>query len=337
MTEHAPSAAASAGAARWLARTPPQGTAAARLLASAGGLPAVVDRALGAYLGLALGDALGATVEFMTAGEIARQYGVHRRIVGGGWLRLKPGQVTDDTTLSLALGDALCGPTAGPAHDLAAVADAFVAWWRARPVDCGNTCRRGIRRYLLDGSLSGPPHDGDAGNGAAMRVLPAALATLGDPAGFAALALGQARITHHHPLSDSATLELGALAQALVLGQPAPCVEALIAGWLAREPAFRFTPYPGRASAYVVDTVQTVLHAFTRHAHFEDAVIDAVNRGDDADTTGALVGMLAGARGGMRALPRAWLDRLQADTRRAVSNQAAALVAHAFHALEGAP
>ena len=318
---------------RWVPRHPPQGTAAARLIAAAGGLPAIVDRALGAYLGLALGDALGATVEFMTVGEIERQYGVHRRILGGGWLRLKPGQVTDDTTLSLALGDALCGPAPGAAHDLVAVADAFVAWWRGRPVDCGNTCRRGIRRYLLDGSLSGPLQDGDAGNGAAMRVLPAALATLGDPDGFAALALGQARITHHHPLSDSATLELGALAQALVLGERSAAIETRIADWTDRMPAFRFAPYPGRASAYVVDTVQTVLHAYTRHAGFEEAVVAAVNCGDDADTTGAIVGMLAGARGGVHALPPAWLQRLQPDVRQAVSDQASALVAHAFQSM----
>ena len=65
------------------------------------------DQALGAYLGLAVGDALGATVEFLTPREIAAQYGVLKDIVGGGWLKLKPGQVTDDTTMSLALGDAL--------------------------------------------------------------------------------------------------------------------------------------------------------------------------------------------------------------------------------------
>src|SRR5664279_3482379 len=66
-----------------------------------------IDRALGAYLGLAIGDALGATVEFMRPREIALQYGVHREIIGGGWLKLARGQVTDDTTMSLALGTAL--------------------------------------------------------------------------------------------------------------------------------------------------------------------------------------------------------------------------------------
>jgi ADP-ribosyl-[dinitrogen reductase] hydrolase len=68
---------------------------------------AILARAEAAYLGLALGDALGATVEFMTPREIAHHYGVHREIVGGGWLKLKAGQVTDDTGMSLALGEAI--------------------------------------------------------------------------------------------------------------------------------------------------------------------------------------------------------------------------------------
>jgi hypothetical protein len=69
--------------------------------------PGVLARAEAAYLGLALGDALGATVEFMTPREIAHHFGVHREIVGGGWLKLRPGQVTDDTGMSLALGEAI--------------------------------------------------------------------------------------------------------------------------------------------------------------------------------------------------------------------------------------
>ena len=83
------------------------------------------DRALGAYLGLAVGDALGATVEFLMPREIQAQYGVHLEIVGGGWLRLKPGAVTDDTEMSLALGRALL---ASGGWNLKAVADEFAAW-----------------------------------------------------------------------------------------------------------------------------------------------------------------------------------------------------------------
>ncbi len=298
-------------------------------------LAALTDRALGAYLGLALGDALGATVEFMTPGEIARSFaaqgGVHRHIVGGGWLKLRPGQVTDDTTLSLALGQGLLrGDALGRGFDMRLVADAFVHWWRGRPVDCGNTCRRGIQRYLHDGSLSGPVSDGDGGNGALMRMLPAALATLGDDAAFEQVAIAQAHLTHHHPLSDAAILGIGRLLRVLLAGAGPASERRAIEQLLATAPVFRFDPYPGRASGYVVDTVQTVLHAYTTEPDFEAAVVTAVNRGDDADTTGALVGMLAGARCGAQALPARWLGRLARDVAGLITDQASALLALAL-------
>jgi len=295
-------------------------------------VPDKMDRALGAYLGLALGDALGATVEFMTPREIrhrfAAQGGVHRHIVGGGWLRLAPGQVTDDTTMSLALGEALLrGERAGRPFDTRLIAEAFLAWWRGKPVDCGNTCRRGILRFLQQGSLSGEPNDGDAGNGALMRNLPVALATLGDDATFERVAIAQAHVTHHHALSDAAVLGIGHLLRAQIAGADAATQARRIETFVAAQPAFAFRPYAGRASGYVVDTVQTVLHCFCAHTDFEAAVTAAVNLGDDADTTGALVGMLAGARCGAHALPGRWLGRLSRAVVQHITDQASALVA----------
>lgn len=296
------------------------------------GLARLFDQALGAYLGLAVGDALGATVEFMTSGEIAAQYGRHRDIVGGGWLRLKPGQVTDDTTMSLALGDALLdGRRKGRPFDTRLMAEAFAQWWRGKPVDCGNTCRRGIMRYIADGSLAGPFNEGDAGNGALMRNLPVVLATLGQPEFLQEVSLAQARITHHHPLSDAATLAFGDMLHALLTeGEPAlvmPACRQIADKWVARHGAFRFEPYPGRASAYVVDTVQTVWHDFFVSHDFESAVVGAVNRGGDADTNGALVGMLAGARFGAHAIPRRWLGKLDRAIRLQITEQTSALLA----------
>ena len=196
-------------------------------------LGALADRALGAYLGLAIGDALGATVEFMTPREIAQRFasqgGLHRHIIGGGWLKLQPGQVTDDTTMSLALGEALLrGHRDGLGLDTRLIADAFVTWWRAKPVDCGNTCRRGILRYRNEGSLQGQPSDGDAGNGALMRNLPAALATLNDDAAFERVSLAQSHITHHNPVSDAAVLGLGHVLRALLRGADAATVDARV-------------------------------------------------------------------------------------------------------------
>jgi ADP-ribosyl-[dinitrogen reductase] hydrolase len=282
------------------------------------------SRAQGAYLGLALGDALGAPVEFMTAREIAHRHGEVRTMLGGGWLRLAPGAVTDDTTMALALGDAI---VAHGSFDAKTAADAFARWLRGKPVDCGNTCRRGIQRYLTDGSLAGPPNEGDAGNGALMRSLPLALATLGDDAALAAHSPVQCHLTHHHPLSDAATLAFGRMVHALVLRADAHEARAL-ADALAREhPLFRFERYPGRASGYVVDTVQTVLHHVFAHDDFTTCVVRVVGCGGDTDTNAAIAGMLAGARCGAEGLPRDWLRALDADARAAILRQVDALLA----------
>lgn len=285
------------------------------------------DRALGAYLGVAIGDALGATVEFMTPREIAHQYGVHDQIRGGGWLKLKPGQVTDDTEMSLALGRAIL---AEPDWNLAAVADSFVEWLRRKPPDVGNTCRRGIRRYMTDGSLEAPLNPGDGGNGACMRNVPVVLSTLADPDAFTHRSVAQAHITHHHPLSDAATLCVGQMAQRLILGgNPLECLEQA-KRLVAQHPDFRFDPYAGRASGYIVDTVQTVLHFFFNTNSFERCLVGVVNQGDDADTTGAIVGMLAGAAYGVASIPERWLKLLDQSVRREIESQTRALLERSF-------
>lgn len=266
------------------------------------------QRALGAYLGLAVGDALGATVEFMLPREIRYQYGVHRDIIGGGWLKLKAGRVTDDTEMSLALGRAL---VAAGGWNAKAVADSYVDWLKSRPVDIGNTCRRGIQRYMLDGSLSGAPNNGDAGNGAAMRNLPLVLLTLNDEQAFIEHTLAQCHFTHHHPLSDAATLALGRLLRVILGGGKLRECRAVVKDLLHDYPKFQFEPYPKRASAYIVDTLQTVLHHLFSTDSFESLVVETVNCGEDADTTGAIAGMLGGALYGVKAIPERWLEKLE--------------------------
>ncbi len=282
------------------------------------------ERALGAYLGFAIGDALGATAEFMTAREIEGTFkGGLRNIVGGGWLRLRPGQVTDDTQMALALGDALL---AARGWDLRMVADSFVGWMRSKPPDIGHACRRGIRRYLIEGTLEAPPSEDNAGNGAAMRNLPVAIATLDEPELLVRCTLEQAHLTHHHPLSDAATLLLGRLTQVLLLGGSIGDCRRCVAETLALHPRFRFEPWPGNTSGYVVDTLQTVLHAFFRNDSVESCIVDVVNRGGDADTAGALVGQLAGACYGVHDIPPRWLRQLDRGIAERVRRQTAALL-----------
>lgn len=283
-------------------------------------------RALGAYLGLAVGDALGAPVEFLTKREIA-QRGTHSEMTGGGWLKLKPGQTTDDTEMSLCLGRAWI--SAG-GWDARIAADQLAAWLKRHPIDVGNTCRRGIRRYMLDGTLQGLPSEGDGGNGAAMRILPVALAAYGDDITFQRAALEQAHITHHHPLSDAATLALGRMVHSLLAGQGVKECRKLTNALVEAHPQFRFSPYPGRASGYIVDTMQTVLHHFFYTDSFESCVIETVNCGEDADTTGAIVGMLAGALYGVEAIPQRWLDRLDETVKTEIEHQTRELLKDKF-------
>ena len=280
-------------------------------------------RARGAFLGVAVGDALGATTEFMTPQEIRAKFGVHRRIVGGGWLHLKPGRVTDDTEMSLCLARAILE---SGGWDLKAVADAFLAWMRGKPVDIGSTVRRGIRDYLLKGQLETPPNEWDAGNGAAMRMVPVALFTLGDDRLFRKLVVAQAHLTHNHPLSDAACITAGQMVQAALLGADRFALHAIARELVARHPTFRFNDYSGRASGYVVETMQTVLHFLFTTGSFEECLIGVVNQGGDADTTGAIAGMIAGALYGEEAIPAAWFKRLDSAVRREVAAVAVELV-----------
>lgn len=284
-----------------------------------------VDRAMAAYVGLAVGDALGATVEFLTPTEIRHQIGVHGNITGGGWLRLKAGQVTDDTTMSLALGDAIL------AHgrvDAKAAADAFDAWMRAKPVDIGNTVRRNLISFRRTGDPEAPASEHDAGNGAAMRVLPVALKCYGQPEKTTKIAnRAQAHVTHHNALSDAAGETLILMVQDLIAGRDAGEIEGERAARLVAEfPVFAYDrKRRDNPSGFVVETMQAVLQAFFATDSFEDCLLDVVNRGGDADTTGAIAGMLAGARYGYQAIPQRWLKALDPGIRVRCEDQAMAL------------
>lgn len=283
----------------------------------------IYDHARAAYLGLAIGDALGATTEFMTPGEIRAKFKVHRKILGGGWLYLKAGQVTDDTEMSLALGRAILAAGEWP---LQGIADNFLAWMKGRPVDIGATCRRGIRDYMLKGQLKVPYNEWDAGNGAAMRMAPVALFTLGDDSLLQKYSVEQAHLTHNHPLSDAACMVIGRMGQQGILGADRFRLHEITRELVAEYGSFRFNNYKGNASPYVVDTLQTVFHYLFSTASFEECLIGVVNQGGDADTTGAIAGMIAGAFYGLDEIPGRWLKKLNKDVREEVEGQAVRLV-----------
>ena len=287
----------------------------------------LASRAEAAYLGLAIGDALGATVEFMTPREISARYGVHREIRGGGWLNVKPGQVTDDTTMALALGEAILAEQ-GAVLALSC-ARAFDLWMRAKPIDIGNTVRRNLVAFRRSGNPTAPPSENDAGNGAAMRVLPVALAMIGqDDAMVRDAACIQAHVTHNNPVSDAACQFIVLAIQAFVSGASLrsvyrQCIHPFITAHPQCSHRARRRDNP---SGWIVETMQAVLQSLMHTDNFEDCLVDVVNRGGDADTTGAISGMLAGAYYGREGIPSRWLHALDPVVSMACTKQANALI-----------
>jgi ADP-ribosyl-[dinitrogen reductase] hydrolase len=295
------------------------------LLAENGSGDQIKRRAIGAYLGLAIGDALGATVEFMTPREIRTEYREHRDIKGGGWLRLRKGRVTDDTEMALALGQSIL---AAGHVDARAAAEAFSAWMRTKPIDIGNTVRRGISHYRRTGEAESHESAFDAGNGACMRCLPVALATLGaDNDAVDEANRRQAHVTHNNPTSDAGTLCVIRMVQAGLLGGTRKDLKLLADALVAEEPVFAYDRKRSEnPSGFIADTLRTVFQALFATDDLETALIDVVNRGGDADTTGAILGMIAGALYGPTAFPSRWVRTLDPEVRQQCLIQAQELL-----------
>jgi ADP-ribosyl-[dinitrogen reductase] hydrolase len=187
-----------------------------------------------------------------------------------------------------------------------------------------------LLQFRKTGNPEAPCSEHDAGNGAAMRVLPVALATLGQPEdAVRAACRAQAHVTHHSELSDAACECLVFMIQDALQGASKNELLHKHAHPLAAQhPAFKFRAMRQQQnpSGYVVDTLQAVFQSFFDTDDFRDCLIDVVNRGGDADTTGAIAGMLAGALYGMEEIPEKWLRALATDTAKQCVDQARHLI-----------
>ena len=274
------------------------------------------DRARGALLGLAVGDALGTTLEF--APRDAHPH--HTRMTGGGPFRLAPGQWTDDTAMALALADSLIACRRLDPRDLM---DRFTAWWGEGAYSCTGTCfdigmttAQALAHYTVNGDpFAGATDPDTAGNGSLMRLAPAALFALDDPALADRLALDQSRTTHGAPQAVEACALPTQLLREAIRGERNvlrprhwagdPAIAALAGGaWRGK------AQEEIRSSGYVVHTLEAALWCVETTDSLEAALVAAVNLGEDADTVGAVTGQLAGALYGMSAIPAAWREPL---------------------------
>ena len=261
-----------------------------------------INQYKGALVGLAIGDALGATVEFMKPEQIRAQYGELRDIIGGGWLELKPGEVTDDTHMSLCVARSL---VVNHGYNSADMADRLLTWYRLYPKGTGKACRDGLERFARTGETVRPPDEKTAGNGALMRILPIILYFVQQPDLLNQTMLHHAHLTHTSQVSDAACICYTELILKVLSGAGFEELQSAVGDykWQPNE-------YDGKSGGYVIETLTTVLHCFFTTTSFEDALVKCVNLGGDADSTGAILGGLAGAYYGYDAVPERWKQAL---------------------------
>lgn len=270
----------------------------------------LAERIRGGLYGVAVGDALGGTTEFMAPREIALRHGYLTEIVGGGVWQLEPGEVTDDTMMTLGVAE---GILANPADPVAEIGERFLAWYASRPKDIGNIIRHVLGTYKgnwFEAALLADLDLGQsAGNGSLMRCLPAALCypRLAD---VRRVMRRQSKMTHYDERCGEACEIYGRIAFAMLDGGT-PLREAI-------EREIAGTAYAASASAepdcepggFVVHTMRWVLHLLLTADSFEEVVQRAANMGGDSDTIGAIAGGLAGVHWGYAGIPRRYAEAI---------------------------
>ncbi|HEX2384198.1 MAG TPA: ADP-ribosylglycohydrolase family protein, partial [Acidimicrobiales bacterium] len=246
-------------------------------------------------------------------------------MVGGGPFDLDPGQWTDDTSMALCLAESIVDRDA---NDLADQLRRYVAWWKrgylssnGKCFDIGTTIRPQLARFLATGEpVDSEPDEERAANGSMMRLAPVPIRWHNDLEEAAEQAATSSRSTHAAQRPVDACRVLGAMIAALIRGDEAegvfadefwqwgplhPAIDAVARGsWRSKQPPAI------RGSGYCVDALEAALWAVQGADDFRSAVLRAANLGDDADTTAAIAGQLAGARWGASAIPERWRTRI---------------------------
>ena len=292
----------------------------------------LLHRYRGALKGLAAGDALGTTLEFSPPGSVTPI----DDMVGGGPFGLEPGQWTDDTSMALCLAESLVTCQGFDATDQMR---RYVRWYRegywsstGTLFDIGSTVSAALRRFERDGNpFAGETHARAGGNGSLMRLVPIPLAFANDPSEAMRLAGEMSRTTHAAPEPVDACRYYAGLILGALHGERkerllaprynpvsgvwesealCPRIDAIAAG------SFKVRQPPEvRGTGYVVDALEAALWAFWNTDAFEAGALAAVNLGDDADTTGAIYGQLAGAYYGLAGIPERWRSTIALQDR----------------------
>ena len=269
---------------------------------------------MGALLGLAAGDALGATLEFQSPGT----FDPVTDIVGGGPFRLKAGEWTDDTSMALCLAESLIECRGFDAIDQLR---RYVDWLRNGHLSCtgccfdiGNTTVAALAKFERTGIRSGQTSKYSAGNGSIMRLAPAPMFFANDMQAAVEFAGQSSTTTHAADEAVGACRYMAALIVRALRGDSkhnilsATEVDGLPDGVdrVGRGSFHDAEPPEIKGTGYVVKSLEAALWAFHRSDSFAEGALLAVNLGDDADTTGAVYGQIAGAYYGASGIPEHW-------------------------------
>ncbi|BDZ71464.1 ADP-ribosylglycohydrolase family protein [Methanobacterium petrolearium] len=288
----------------------------------------IQDRFHGAILGLAVGDSMGVALEFTDPGTFEPV----NDMIGGGAFNLSPGMWTDDTSMALCLAESLIEcRTFDPTDQM----KRYLQWYHdgylsvnGRCFDIGNTTLQALMAFEETGEpYSGPDHERSAGNGSLMRLAPVPLFYMSNPLKAMENSALSSRTTHNHPLAVDACRYMGGLIHGALIGKSkeellSPRYSPLPEYWdenpLQNEinevacGSFKDKEPPQiRGRGFVVKSLEAALWAFHKSETFDEGCLLAVNLGEDADTTGAIYGQLAGAYYGMNGIPQKWSGKLK--------------------------
>jgi len=278
------------------------------------------DRFRGCLLGLASGDAVGTTLEFQQRGSFLPI----ADMVGGGPFNLKSGQWTDDTSMALCLATSLV--TLG-AFDAADQMTRYCNWHdhgylssTGTCFDIGNTVSQALHHYKTSGNpFSGPTHLRSAGNGCLMRLAPVPMFYFPDRDRVLYFSGESSRTTHgaaecidaSRLFGDMLFRALSGASKAEILFESdsgivtSPTIRAIAQGDYCYK-----SVHDIRGTGYVVASLEAALWCFWTTETYDQAILAAANLGDDADTTAAICGQVAGAHYGESGIPPHWLDQL---------------------------
>jgi ADP-ribosylglycohydrolase len=290
-------------------------------------MPTKEERIIGALVGLATGDALGTTLEFRPPGT----FEPIDDMVGGGPFNLAPGQSTDDTSMALCLAESLLRCRG---FDPVDQMQRYVRWYREGHFSCkgycfdiGGTTRSALEAFERSGNAwSGSISPNSAGNGSLMRLAPVPMAYHRFPDTAVFLSAESSRTTHGATEAVDACRYFGGLLVGAINGEDKETL--LSPGFTPRKGLWNESPLAPRiaeiskgsfhnksppeirGTGYVVQSLEAALWAFRASEDFREGALLAVNLGDDADTTGAIYGQIAGAYYGEGAIPEPWRKKL---------------------------